>query len=90
MLALDLSMKQQLNILEKFPFNDDLLKHARFLNFDKRSNCPFLDIEYFANCYKNVHSIEASDDLYVSFKLLTKEDIPLSVWESALVKQELM
>jgi hypothetical protein len=78
-------------ILEKFPFSDDLLKHSRFLNFDKRSSCLFSDIEYFADRYKNVPTIEATDDLYdefVSYKLLQKEDIPSIVWESALVKQD--
>ena len=42
-------------ILEKFPFN---VKHAKFLNFDTRSNC-----HHFASRYRSVPSIEASDML---------------------------
>ena len=79
-------------ILQKFPFSDNLLKHAKFLNFEKRSSCHFFDIEYFIDRYKDVSILsDISDDLYdefVNYQLLKDEDIPSSVWESALVKPE--
>ena len=79
-------------VVKKFPFNDDLLKHARFLNFLKRSSCRFLNVEYFSKHYKLVDVIRTvNDDLYdefISYQLPCNNNIPSFVWESALVKQE--
>ena len=52
----------------KFPFNDDLLKYARFLNFLKRTSCRFSNIEYFTKHYKLVEVLRTvNDDLYDEF-----------------------
>ena len=76
-------------IKQKFPFQDELLKHARFVNFENRTVCSFADVEYFVQRYLTVPAL--STDLYdefVSYQLLKKEDIPSLVWESALVTPE--
>lgn len=79
-------------IKQKFPFQDDLLKHAHFVNFENRAVCPFSDVEYFVQRYSTVPALcTVNDDLYdefVNYQLLKKEDIPSSVWETALVKPE--
>lgn len=77
-------------IKQKFPFQDDLLKHAHFVNFENRAVCPFSDVEYFVQRYSTVPALcTVNDDLYdefVNYQLFKKEDIPSSVWETALVK----
>ena len=69
------------------------LKHARFLSFEKKSGCHFSDIEFFAKGYKNAATLETvNHDLYdkfINYQLLRKEDIPSSVWETALVKEHM-
>lgn len=38
-------------VLDKFPLNDDILKHAKFVEFETRDHANFTDAEYFANRY---------------------------------------
>ena len=51
-----------------------------------------MNVEYFSKHYKLVDVLgTVNDDLYdefISYRLLCKDSIPSSVWESALVKQE--
>ena len=35
--------------LKKLPFTDDLLNHARFLNFEKKEECTFDSVEFFCD-----------------------------------------
>ena len=41
-------------IFDKFPLNDDTLKHAQFVEFHDRMNAQFTDVEYFADRYSTV------------------------------------
>lgn len=59
----------------KFPLNDDLLMHARFVNFEERENCEFADVEYFIDRYQKVLSFNDVDmdqifDEFVEYQLL--------------------
>ena len=80
-------------IRAKFPLSDDLLMHARFVNFGERENCEFADVEYFIARYKNVLSFDDVDmdgifDEFVEYQLLEQSDIPQHVWQSAKEKSE--
>ena len=52
-------------VVKKFPFNDDLLKHARFLNFLKRTSCCFSNVEYFTKLYKLVEVLRTVNEIYM-------------------------
>lgn len=71
---------------KKFPFDEEILQHAKFVNFENRKNCNFSDVEYFVQRYHDIPSIDISEnvfDEFVEYQLLEKEDIPQSVWDSA-------
>ena len=77
-------------IQAKFPLSDDLLMHARFVNFGERENCEFADadVEYFIAHYQNILSFDDVDidgifDEFVEYQLLEESDIPQHVWQSA-------
>ena len=75
-------------IKAKFPLNDDVLLHARVVNFEKREASQFSDIEYFIERYSSVLGFSSSEqnavfDEFVEYVLLEERDIPQSVWESA-------
>ena len=75
-------------IIAKFPLRDDVLQHAKFVDFDKRQSCHFSDISYFMDHYQIVlgFSSNVSDrvfDEFVEYQLLDHDDIPQSLWEMA-------
>lgn len=77
----------------RFPIGDEVLTHARFINFDKREECGFSDVEYFIERYHGFLCLSAGDsdeifDEFVSYQLLKKEDIPKDVWDSAVEESE--
>lgn len=51
----DNSMSKQHNTT--YPLNDELLCHASFLNFEKRTNVGFDSIEYFVTRYPHLHAL---------------------------------
>ena len=80
-------------IRAKFPLSDDLLMHARFVNFGERENCEFADVEYFIARYQSILSFDDMDmdgifDEFVEYQLLEQSDIPQHVWQSAKEKRE--
>ena len=40
--------------LKKLPFDDLVLNHAKFLNFEKHEDCTFDNVEYFCDNFHNV------------------------------------
>lgn len=75
-------------IKAKFPLEDDVLRHARVVKFEKRETNQFSDIEYFMEHYSDVLAFSGPEqnalfDEFVDFMLLEEKDIPQSVWESA-------
>ena len=75
-------------IKSKFRLNDDLIMHARFVNFDGRESCEFADVEYIIDHYQNVLSVNDVDidqifDEFVEYQLFEQSDIPHHVWQSA-------
>ena len=45
----------------KFPLNDDVLLHAKVVNFEKRETSQISDIEYFTEHYSNVLACSGSE-----------------------------
>ena len=73
-------------IKAKFPIGDQLLMHARFVNFERREICEFKNVEYFMQRYYETLGLTADDEIFdefVTYQLLNSEDIPKSVWDSA-------
>ena len=77
-------------IISRFPLTDDVLKHAKFVDFEKRESSEFSDVEYFIGLYSKILDMNFDDifDEFVAFQLLASSDIPQSVWESAKEKIE--
>lgn len=80
---------------KKLPLNDNLLKHARFVDFFEKSSVQFSDVEFFLLRYRNILShihpvteIEQLYDEFVDYKILKQDSIPEDVWESAKVQDE--
>jgi hypothetical protein len=53
--------------IEKFPFEDETLKAAKFVNFEKRATCAFSDVEYFMHRYQDISDISVNDDIFDEF-----------------------
>ena len=72
----------------KIPLRDDLLVHARFVNFNNRENARFSDVEFFLDHYKSALQLTELQrnyifDEFVEYQLLDEKDIPQTVWDSA-------
>ncbi|XP_068677860.1 uncharacterized protein [Montipora foliosa] len=75
-------------VLSKFPLNDELLKHARWINVQKRSQAKWESVEYFLSRFQSALNTVNIDELYDEFcdyKSLTDEDIGLTAWKEAKV-----
>ena len=77
-------------VLDKFPLNDDTLKHARFVEFDRRAHADlnFTDVEYFANRYSAIlkftpKELDALFDEFADYQLLESADISGDIWKAA-------
>ena len=73
-------------MLQWFPLQDELLLNATWIDFDQRLNKTFLAVEYFVNRYPSIFTDTNNDLLneqFINYQLLTTEDIPLHVRESA-------
>ena len=75
-------------IIAKFPLTDELLLHARFVDFENRESAEFKNVEYFMTRYIEVLAFDLKQvdkvyDEFVAYQMLEKSDIPESVWELA-------
>jgi len=79
--------------LKKFPFDDLVLNHARFLNFEKREDCTFENVEYFCDNFLNVleftpAQIGKMQEEFTMYQLLERSTIPDTVLQPALVRED--
>ena len=75
-------------VLSKFPITDELLKHARWINVQKRSQAKWESVEYFLSRFQsalNTVNIDEMYDEFRDFQSLTDEDIGLIAWKEAKV-----
>ena len=57
------------------------------LSTDTQESCEFKDVEYLIERYNAILAFTSSEsdqifDEFVSYHLLTNEDIPISIWDS--------
>lgn len=65
-------------VLSKFLINDELLKHARWINVQKRSQVKWKNVEYFLSRFQsalNTVNIDEMYDKFCDYRSLTDEDI---------------
>ena len=67
---------------------DDLLLHARFINFTNRDTAEFSDVEYFIERYSSLlnftaHQLDDIHEEFVAYQLLRESNIPSDVWAKA-------
>ena len=81
-------------VIKTYPLKDELLKCAKFVDFDKRDEVTFFDVEYFIYRFPHLEhlreskEIEALQQQFVLYQLLQDTDIPAAVWQEAIVKNE--
>lgn len=77
-----------------YPLNDDVLQHAKFINFEMREQVTFDSVEYFVHRFPHLldlrspREIEALQEEFISYQLLSDTDIPTNVWENAKVGED--
>ena len=54
-------------IVEKFPWNDELIQHASFADLKKRELCSFDSVQYFLSRFPQHLPADAADDVYDEF-----------------------
>ena len=86
-------MKAASRALEKLPFGDCVLNHARFLNFERKEECAFDSVEFFCAKYSELlqftpAQMDKAQEEFVDYQLLEKSDIPDAVWKEAIVYEE--
>lgn len=79
--------------LKKLPFNDCVLKNARFLNFEAKEECTFDSVEFFCAKYSNLLQLTPTDmdrlqEEFTDYQLLEKSVIPDMIWKEAVVYNE--
>lgn len=79
--------------LQKLPFDDCVLNHARFLNFERKEECTFDPVEFFCAKYSDLlqftpAQMDKLQEEFVDYQLLEKNDIPNAVWKEAIVYEE--
>ena len=75
-------------VLKKFPLNDELLKHARWINVQKRSQAKWESVEYFLSRFHSALNTVKIDEMYDEFcdyKSLSDEDFGQIAWKEAKV-----
>lgn len=82
-------------IFLKLPLNDELLRHAQFVDFFERERRTFSDVEFFIEKYSYFFSLSVSQsealrpalqDKFTNYQLMEKLDIPETIWEDARIK----
>ena len=80
-------------ILATYPLNDDVLYHAKLLNFESREDIEFDSLEYFIERFPHLHELRSPREIdilheeFVSYQLLNNTDIPANIWEEAKVRE---
>ena len=79
--------------IRKLPFDDIMLKHAQFVNFEHRENCSFESVKFFCTKYSNLLTfttvqMDNLQEQFVAYQLLHKADIPETIWEESLTTEK--
>ena len=56
-------------IVNKFPWDDALLLHACFVDFEKRKTCSFHSVQYFLERFSQLLPSHLADEVYDEFRL---------------------
>ena len=76
-------------VVDKFPWDDELLQHACFIDFEKRKTCSFLSVEYFLRRFSQLLPSEHADEVYDEFRLYQSlPAIPPEIDTSQLYEDE--
>ena len=76
--------------VENLPFDDIVLKHAKFVNFTNRYDAFIESVEYFVDRYLKILAFKANEfdslhDEFIAYQLLSDYEIPAKVIEEATV-----
>lgn len=79
--------------LKKMPFHDCVLHNAKFLNFEKREDGTFSNVEFFCSKYFDLLQftsvqMDKLQEEFVQYQLLERRTIPDTVWELALMRED--
>ena len=82
-----------LEALRKLPFHDSVLHNAKFLNFEKKEECTFSNVEFFCSKYSRLLNfspiqMDKLQEEFIQYQLLERSDIPDMIWTQALIKEE--
>jgi hypothetical protein len=79
-------------VLKKFPLTDEVLKHAKWINVQNRSDAKWESVEFFWAKFKSVSNlgdtgiqIDAMYDEFCDYQTLTDDDIGEKAWSEAKV-----
>ena len=78
-------------LLKWYPLQDELLKHATWLDFEERLEKSFDSVEFFVHSYPNLFphmDINRLNEQFLNYQLLSADEIPLSVKETAGLSEE--
>ena len=83
-------IKTAIEALAKLPFDDDILHHAKFVNFEQRETCTFDSVEFFCNKYSSILPLdlrqkEQLNQEFIGYQLLEKSSLPQHVWDEAAI-----
>ena len=81
-------------VVKKLPFDDVVLRHSRFANFPNRKDVSIKDVEYFIERCSTILKFGAPEfdslhDEFISYQLLSDDDIPPQVIKEATVTPKL-
>ena len=82
-------------IVKQFPWNDELLQHATFVNFNNRKMCTVESVQYFLSRFSQHLPSDNADDTYDEFRLYQSlqaipADISMPVYESDYVQPDIL
>ena len=76
--------------VKNLPFDDIVLKHAKFVNFTSRYDACIESVEYFVDRYSKILAFKANEfdslhDEFIAYQLLSDKEIPAKVIEEVTV-----
>jgi hypothetical protein len=80
--------------LSNLPLKDDLLINASFVNFKKRADVKFSQVEYFVLRFNDLLPFNMPEQLdrlleeFTEYQLLAESDIPQTTWQKAAVQEK--
>ena len=81
-------------VKKTYPIKDDVLSHAKFINFEKREECDFDSVEYFVHRFPHLQDLTIASEMellqeeFISYQLLHDTDIPPRIWDETKVGED--